>query len=351
MSSESKGRPRGERPLKFGLTCGFQNPPRWARPFAELYRITLDQLVLAEQLGFDSVWVQEHHFTEDGFCPSVLPVCAALATRTSRVTIGTRVLLLPLHDPVRVAEDAAVVDILSNGRFQLGVAAGYRVEEFEAFGVDRRERGGRMEEAVQVIQRAWTEERFSFEGRYYRYRDLAVTPKPVQSASGGRPPIWMGGRAEPAMRRAARLGCNFLINGIGEPSHVYTSALREYGHDPADFELMGNLVAYVHQDPEQAWQDVREHLLYQRQFLGRSYGDARDLPGDDRLMVDDPEQIRRGPLLVGTPEQVVADIRRYRAMGPFDHLALWMQLPGLDPDRVACSMELFAREVIPQFRS
>ena len=121
--------------MKFGIWYHLRNPERWKQPAQDLYRKTLDQIVAAEKLGYDSVWVSEHHFTDDGYLPSSLLFLAAVAARTTRIRLGTLILLLPLHHPLRVAEDAAVLDILSNGRVDLGVAAGYRVEEFEAFEV------------------------------------------------------------------------------------------------------------------------------------------------------------------------------------------------------------------------
>ena len=133
--------------MQFGLIYDFRNPKRWERPFPALYAEQLEQIAYAEQLGFDSVWITEHHFVEDGYTPSVLTMAAAIAVRTRRIRIGTWVLLLPLHHALRVAEDAATVDILSGGRLDLGMGLGYRVEEFAALGVDRRQRGRRRPRA------------------------------------------------------------------------------------------------------------------------------------------------------------------------------------------------------------
>src|SRR5262245_48798197 len=126
--------------MEFGVLYDMRNPASSGIGRAELYAETLDHIEAIEELGFDTVWLTEHHSTDGDDLPSVLPMAAAVAARTSRVTIGTAVLLLPLHDPIRIAEDAAVVDVISNGRFRLGLGLGYKVEEFEAFGVDRRQR-------------------------------------------------------------------------------------------------------------------------------------------------------------------------------------------------------------------
>src|SRR6516225_8988280 len=129
--------------IKFGYQLDFRNPPNSGRSFTDLYRDCLEQVEIAESLGFDSIWLTEHHFTDDGYLPSMLPAAAAIAARTRRVTIGTFVLLAPFQHPLKLAEDAAVVDVISNGRLRLGLGQGYRQEEFDGFGVPRAERLGR----------------------------------------------------------------------------------------------------------------------------------------------------------------------------------------------------------------
>ena len=166
--------------MKFGLWYHLRNPPQWKEPWDTLYSRALEQIGAAETLGYDSVWTSEHHFVEDGYLPSSLVFLAAAAGRTDRLRLGTLVLLLPLHDPIRVAEDTAVLDLLSGGRVDLGVAAGYRVEEFEVFGVPHRERGKRMDEAVAILRGAWSKGRFSFKGSFFDVDDVDVTPKPLQ---------------------------------------------------------------------------------------------------------------------------------------------------------------------------
>ena len=134
--------------MKFGVMFDFRNPAQWRRPDPAVYRSHLDEIVRIEELGYHNVWLTEHHFVEDGYNPSVLPMAAAIAVRTSRIRIGTFVLLLPFHNPVRVAEDAICIDILSSGRFDLGVGQGYRAEEFAALNIPRAERSARLAEAI-----------------------------------------------------------------------------------------------------------------------------------------------------------------------------------------------------------
>ena len=165
--------------LRFGLWYDFRNPPQWRQSPDRLYREILDQIVWGENNGFDDVWLSEHHFIEDGYLPSLLPAAAAIAARTRRIRIASGVLLMPFHNPVRLAEDIAVVDVISNGRLRLGIGQGYRAEEFDGFGVPRPERLGRTLETIEILKRAWTGERFSFDGKYFHLRDVRVLPAPV----------------------------------------------------------------------------------------------------------------------------------------------------------------------------
>jgi alkanesulfonate monooxygenase SsuD/methylene tetrahydromethanopterin reductase-like flavin-dependent oxidoreductase (luciferase family) len=175
--------------IGIGLFTG-QIPPGSARTFAQEYAETLELVRLAESLGFDSAWVSEHHGSSDGYLPSLLPMLAAFAAVTERIALGTGVVLAPLHDPLRLAEDAAVVDQLSGGRLILGLGVGWRQEEFRMFEASMRYRGLRTEETVEVLRRAWTGRRFSFEGRVLSCDRVRVTPPPARP---GGPPIYLGG--------------------------------------------------------------------------------------------------------------------------------------------------------------
>ena len=189
----------------FGLiTC--QRYPGDSRSDADLYRDAVDVAVRAEELGFDSVWVSEHHFVDDGYMPSLLPVAAAIAARTSRVRIGTALLLAPLHDPVRLAEDAATVDLLSGGRFTLGLGLGWREEEFEGLRIPMRSRRSRLVDAIAILRQAWSDGLVTGT-EATPYPGVSVTPKPARP---GGPPIWIGGFAEPAVRRAGALADGFM---------------------------------------------------------------------------------------------------------------------------------------------
>lgn len=336
--------------MQFGLIYDFRNPKQWQQPFPQLYAEQLEQIAYAEQLGFNSVWITEHHFIEDGYTPSVLPIAAAIAARTTRIRIGTWVLLLPLHNALRVAEDAATVDILSNGRLDLGMGLGYRIEEFEAFGVDRRQRGRIMDEGVELIRRAWTDERVSFDGQFYRVKDIAVTPKPVQQPH---PPIWLGARGERSARRAAQFRAPLLLVGGREVYDAYAAALHDEGIDPATMPVLGSRPTIVADDPEQAWAAVRDHVHYTGSLYGDWYREAADLPTDESRigrLVQDPE-IRRANYLIGNPAEVIAGIEAWRQQIPYTHLIFTATPAGMRTAQTTPWLERFAREVMPHFRN
>ncbi len=168
--------------MKFGIGYySLQSPPHNPRDHKDLYSEMLEEIVAAEDRGFESAWLTEHHLLGDGYCPSLLVTAAAIAARTKKVRIGTGIYLMPLHDPIRTTEDAAVVDLISNGRLILGLGLGYRQEEFDVFGRSLKERKGRMEESIEILNKCWSEDEFSFSGKYYNYENINVTPKPVQN--------------------------------------------------------------------------------------------------------------------------------------------------------------------------
>ena len=226
-----------QRPISFGLWYDFRNPPQWERSNVELYHAVIDQVVHAESLGFDDVWLSEHHFCDDSYSPSMLAIGCAIAARTKKIRIGTSVLLLPLHDPVRVAEDAATLDIISNGRLELGLGIGYKVEEFIGFNVDPKERAQRMEEGIEILKRLFAGERFSFKGRHYTYNDIQLRPGPVQKE----PKLWIAGFSNVAVRRAARVGHGYIATGAISPfAKTFWDELKAQGKDATTESAIAN---------------------------------------------------------------------------------------------------------------
>jgi probable F420-dependent oxidoreductase len=335
-------------PLSFGLWYDFRNPASWRQPWQRLYQETLEQVAWAESLGFDSVWLSEHHFTDDGYLPALFPMLAALAMRTSRMRLGTAVLLAPLHHPLRLAEDAAVVDVLSGGRLELGVAPGYRAEEFVLLGVRRAERGRRTDETIEVLKAAWGARLFSYRGSCFRFEDVVVTPPPLQRPH---PPIWVGGSSQAAARRAAHHGCHFFpdADAPAELYHLYRTELATNGHDAARFHITTSRAVYVCDDPERGWREVQAHYLYManryRQWSAAGTAESPHRP------LEHADELSRGNYLVGTPDMVASEISRLQRALPFDRLIFWARPPGLSIASSSRSLELFAQQVLPRFTS
>src|ERR1051326_5017445 len=338
--------------MKFGFAEDFRNPRQWRRPFPELYRAILEQIARAEKLGYDNVWLSEHHFTADGYNPSLLPTAAAVAARTERIRIGTFILLLPFQHPVRPAEDVTCVDILSGGRFDLGVGQGYSHHEFEALCMPRAERSARLAEGLELLQRLWREERVTFDGRFTKVCDLALSPRPVQRPH---PPLWIGARTEKATRRAARIGCHLMATLGPDPAPGYVDELRACGRNPADYSIAQLRMVYVAESEDQAWEDTQEHIFSMMEYYGEILGEANDVPGDDKMWtIERPQDIRSSgfgrAVMIGTPDQVAKKLEHFEREYLCTHFVMMTQLPGLDPRKGTRSLELFAKEVMPAFR-
>lgn len=335
------------RKVKVGYQLDFRNPPGSGRDFATLYASMFSQVELAEQLGFDSIWLTEHHFTDDGYLPSMLPAAAAIAARTKRVTIGTYVLLAPFQHPVKLAEDAAVVDVISGGRLRLGIGLGYRQEEFDGFGVARGERLGRTLETLEILRRAWTGERFSFKGKYFDLKEVRVLPRP---ASSPHPELLWGAGAPEAIRRAAKLDLSFACVGGRKEIGIYVEALKALGKDPARYSIVNSRVVYIADSEEQAWADTGAALLYQAELYGKWLSAAAGTNDQSRVLIrPDAERLRRTSVL-GPPDYVRGRISEILDTTPMTELIIVMQLPGLDPAKGRKSLERFGKEVLPHIK-
>jgi probable F420-dependent oxidoreductase len=336
-----------------GLITG-QVPAGSNRTFTQEYRETLELVRLAESVGFDSAWVSEHHGSSDGYLPSLLTMLAAFAAVTERIELGTGVVLAPLHDPLRLAEDAAVVDLLSGGRLILGLGLGWREEEFRMFGVSMRDRAARTLEAIEIMRRAWTGRRFTFEGRSFRYEDVKVTPAPERR---GGPRIFIGGYDERAVRRAGRVADGY-ITGVSEPDELRSSlgaleeGARSVGRDPGDLALA--LTHNVFPDREgDPWEILAPGVAHQ--FGTYDAWDAgADTPGHDELdIAPSPTELRRSTA-AGTPGEVAESLRPLvepHAAREELHLVVRLHYPGMDHETAARALELFAAEVMPELRS
>jgi alkanesulfonate monooxygenase SsuD/methylene tetrahydromethanopterin reductase-like flavin-dependent oxidoreductase (luciferase family) len=329
--------------IKFGYQIDFRNPPGSGRTFSELYDAMFRQIERAEELGFDSIWLTEHHLTDDGYLPSLMPMAAAIAARTKRVRIGTYVLLFPFHHPIKLAEDIAVVDVISGGRLRIGVGQAYRAEEFAAFGINKKQRLGRTLETVEILKRAWTGERFSFKGKYFELNDVRVLPRPV---SVPHPELLWGVGAPKGIQRAAEMGLGFATVGAAGAIKIYHEALRAQGKDQSHFSVVGSRTVYIADSAEQAWKDVEGPSMYWAEHYGRWLSQHAGTDISKAAIRPDPERLKRVSVL-GPPSEVRQRLARIIEEDQLSDLIINTQLPGLDPAKAMRSLERFGSEVLP----
>jgi len=251
-----------------------------------------------------------------------------------------------MHHPLRVAEDAAVVQLISGGRFVLGVGQGYVQHEFEVLGFDRKYRPSLLEEGIEVIKHAWEDGRTGYKGTRWRFDDLPFEPRPEK-----RPPIYVGAFADPAIDRAVRLANGFLAStGGGAPADTYRrvrEALARHGRNDEDFPFVASGVVYVHEDPERALADVAPAISYQRSRYAE-WGSDRDRPSPEPIR---PEDLPWERYLVGSPDEVADGLIRLHQEAPYDHYCFWGRLPGITHEQALANARLFASEVMPRVRS
>jgi alkanesulfonate monooxygenase SsuD/methylene tetrahydromethanopterin reductase-like flavin-dependent oxidoreductase (luciferase family) len=329
--------------VRFGLLADFSGPEPWVGSLARWWEEVLELLAHAEQLGFDACWIGEHHFQGDGFAASPLVMATAVARATTRMRIGSYVLVLPLHNALRVAEEAAAVDVLSGGRLDFGVGMGYLPVEFASFGVDRRARRQRMLEGVDVVRGLWTTDGFSYAGEHYAFQDLSIRPRPLQQPH---PPLWMSARSEGAARRAARLGASMFQMG----GRSIGSAYAEAGGG-------GRVSVYrpwfVSRDPERDFARHREHFVYFNRRNAGWLAQSADTEYDAqvaRALADASDPLAAWNSIFDTPEAALAELRAYRERKPFTDLIAPLG-PPYDAAALAETLELFAAEVIAPLRA
>lgn len=310
------------------------------------------QVKLCEDLGIDSVWIEEHH-ADGPYWPTPTLGIAALAPYTSHVLLGTDILVLPLHDPVHVAEQFAVLDVITQGRMVLAVALGDSPTEFNMFRVKASRRGAAFEEQIRVIRALWTGKKISFSGDAYQYRDVELPVVPVQ-ANGV--PIWIGGWGPMQLERAVRLGDAWMpgpvgdLPGVVERQRHYFKLLEETGEDPLSRERPLTRDVVVATSNEEAWEMAEKDILpaYQRDYLdsdhplvgmesGTHYAGLREL-AKDRLIIGDPGRV------------IEETIRCVRATQT-NHLIFRLKLPGFSPPAITQMVRLLGREVVPALRS
>jgi alkanesulfonate monooxygenase SsuD/methylene tetrahydromethanopterin reductase-like flavin-dependent oxidoreductase (luciferase family) len=323
--------------LRFDLRA----PARFGAKHAELYEAALDMARFADEHGFDSISLSEHHGVEDGFLPSPLLVAAAMASRTSRVHIGISALLAPLYDPVKLAEDLAVLDLVSHGRVATTLGMCYRREEYAMFGRRFEERGKLLDEWLEVLLRAWRGERFTWQGR-----TVQVTPAPFTQPH---PPIFVGGQSRQAALRAARFGLGYQpASNDPEMERTYLDACKERGVTPQLRPPGTGEMIWVSRDPERTWAAVGEHLLYEARVYSAWQPAAQQRSTVHSRATTVDELRREGLYRVLTPEQC---LERAKAQGPWAAFVLYPLCGGTPPALAWESVRLYADEVLPKLRT
>lgn len=313
------------------------------------YAQALRQVELAEALGFDSVWLEERHGGAGPYHPSPLIFLAGFAARTQRLRLGTAIAILPLYHPVRIAEDVAQLDVMSNGRVIFGAAIGYRPDEFAAFQRPLEGRGARFEEMLTLIRRLWTEENVTFESERYPVSGFTLAPRPAQQP---RPPIWIGGLGALAMRRAAMLGDAWLpgpttdLARLKVARSLYHAHLAELDVDPLARArpLIRDVV--IAASDQMAEELAERHLLVLYRDHYRRAGHPL-IGNQDPTAIDQLAELRRDRFIIGCPDSVVEQIRYFEAEFGMDHLICRLHFPTMPPDVVSEAIRLIGREVMP----
>jgi alkanesulfonate monooxygenase SsuD/methylene tetrahydromethanopterin reductase-like flavin-dependent oxidoreductase (luciferase family) len=341
--------------MKFGAFFLLGSPEML--PAREMYQRVLDWVVLAEDLGFDSVWFAEHHFSNYGYIPNPLMMAVKAAQITRRVRLGTAVLVLPFWHPLRVAEDIAMTDQLTDGRLEVGVARGYQPYEFARFGLPMADARERTDETLEVLLRALTQDGFTYQGRYFDIPETTIFPKPLQQPH---PPIWIAAHTRESFEIGARLGLKAITTNSGRPIDVlqegwdaFLGVRRQYRVDgPVEFAVQQQLCLAPTDEEAQA---MMEHVRYAfrqvanlrggTEHVDRGRSRPTPIEGEPSL-----EEFFTSRTLSGSPPTVRQKIAQYQAVAGITALNCTFQLGHMTPELVTRSMHLFAEDVMPHFR-
>jgi natural product biosynthesis luciferase-like monooxygenase protein len=346
--------------MKFGLH--YQLPCSGSQSPVQRYRDTLDQAIYAEALGFESVWPVEQHFNPNlSILPSPLLMLAALAERTRTLRLGIAIVLLPLSHPIRVAEEIATLDVLSNGRVEFGIGRGSIPTHFTGFGLNQAESRERMLESLEIILQAWTSERLSFQGRFYQINDLSIVPKPVQQPH---PPIRVAANSVDTFELMGQLGYPIFVAAQVNPFHkireylpLYRQARKAAGHPDhggEDVTLLTPL--YIGNDPAQIRRELEPSIKHFLQAVATLYASAGLLLEGrikevlERVQRMTYEQICKVMAVFDTPDACVERLKGFQQEFGMGRVICWFNPGGMVPHaQVMRSMELFATKVMPHF--
>jgi alkanesulfonate monooxygenase SsuD/methylene tetrahydromethanopterin reductase-like flavin-dependent oxidoreductase (luciferase family) len=334
--------------MKLGVYLNAQHPEGDdpARRFAE----TVEQVRLIRSLGFDSIWGGEHHVTPGFHYFPLLPMLQRLAVEAEGLSVGTNLVLLPLHNPVELAEIGAFLDVITGGRFMLGVGLGYREEEFAVFGVPMKERVSRLAEGVEIIRRLWTEDRVVHRGRHWQLDGVGIRPRPLQQP---RPPILVGSQVAAGIARAARIADGWLVVPIPTVDEFATqaaafTAARTAAGLPRNAHICRLMEVVCAPDEDTAVRRAAPFLL-EKYSAYLAWG----LRGVSLDPASPPEeQLRRlaaNRFVIGSPAQVVEGLLRQHRAG-VTHASMRVSWPGMKQADILAGIELLGRSVLPEVR-
>ncbi len=330
------------RDLRVGVCYDFRNPPDSGVSDQTLYAEILEQVVWLDQIGADLVWFTEHHFVEDGYLPSWIPVAGAMASITKHVRFGTDICLMPFNHPIRLAEDLAVLDNLSGGRVELGLGMGYALHEFRGFGFPVSRRVSLMEEGIEVLQKCFSGERFSYQGKRYQFEDVIITPGYVQE---GGPPLWVAAMSEAGALRAAKYDTNFLPQGLKAKSFdPWVEKLKATDRDPRDYRVGIIRSILVTEDRDKDWQVVRAAERYRMALYQRFFEESGEGFGERGEPV--PQT-----WIVGGVEQCVSELVKFIDDFGITDIVSMAVPPGMRADQMQTSLEKLFTEVVPRVKA
>lgn len=329
--------------MRFSVFSVTDHYPDGPASLADRYAQLLDEITLADELGFSAFFLAEHHFHEYGAVPAPSVVLAAAATRTQRIGLGVAVSVLPFHDPLLAAEEYALLDQLSGGRLQLGVGSGYLQHEFDGFGVAPAEKRDRFDEALQIMLTAWRGEPFDFDGRHHKLTGARIAVTPLQRPH---PPLWVAILRAEAARHVGAAGRSVMLipyatcdtaDDLAPIAQQHRAGLADPGTaEPGNFEVAAALHAYVSTSPAAARAESEPYL--DRYVGSRLYARRRSYH----------ELLDSGLLLAGDPDTVGTQLSRIAGTG-VDHVLLLVNFGAMPYDQVAASLTRFARDVAPRF--